>query len=285
MKNMKKLYYILAGAAMLASLAACDHSAKYQTNAFARLTADSYSIKEDGGTLRIPVSVFNNDGNSTNVTFVVEDLTTAEGSFYTVEPSNGVLSFTGNGTQYITLNIVNRADEYTGNYALDVTIKNATNDVDISGMTSARVVIEDNDHPLNAILGTYTLAGKADYWGDVYDFSVTIAPDPDDITKVIIQNLDPYFVSYGYTAARGYNQFSGQVNDEKTQIVAPKNQLVGYQDVFLFGSDAANFDDASGLTDLVIEIGPNTITFPYAWGLRSASGYWCLYNGPMTLTK
>lgn len=285
MKNMKKLYYILAGAAMLASLAACDHSAKYQTNAFARLTADSYSIKEDGGTLRIPVSVFNNDGNSTNVTFVVEDLTTAEGSFYTVEPSNGVLSFTGNGTQYITLNIVNRADEYTGNYALDVTIKNATNDVYVSGLTSARVIIEDNDHPLNFLLGTYTLAGKADYWGNSFDFSVTLAPDPSDITKVIVQNLDPYFAQNGIDAAHGANQFSGQVNDEHTQILVPKNQLIGYKDVYLFGSDAANYNDATGMTDLLIEVGENSITIPNAWGLRNGDGYWCLYNGPMTLTK
>lgn len=192
---MKKVYSILACAALLASLAACDHSAKYHTDAFARLTSDSYSIKEDGGVLRIPVSVFNNDGQSTNVTFKVENITAKEGDNYTVEPANGVLSFNGNGTQYILFNIIDKDGEYTGNVALTVELTGATNDVDICAMTKARVTIEDQDHPLADILGTYTVNCYGYNVGDI-EYTMSLYPDEDDISIVWCDAIVPMFANY-----------------------------------------------------------------------------------------
>ena len=113
--NMKKTYAVLAGVALIAALASCDRKAEYKTYPFATLEATSYAIAENSGVLRIPVSVFDNDGGSGSVTFVVKDGTAKEGADFTVSPSNGVLSFTGNGTQYIEIAVVDHKGVFTGN--------------------------------------------------------------------------------------------------------------------------------------------------------------------------
>lgn len=244
---MKKIYSILAGAALLASFVACDHSAKFKTNAFARLTADTYSIKEDAGTLRIPVSVFNNDGNSTNVTFKIDNITAVEGDNYTVEPVNGVLSFEGNGTKYIVFNVIDKDGEYTGNVSLNLEITGATNNVDVCALTKASVTIEDQDHPLADILGQYTVNCYGYNVGDI-EYTMTLSPDPNDITKVWCDAIIPMFANY---RSNGDGSIVGAVSGDHNIITFAVGQStvsfnVGYGVQQVYG---CYYDDGYYLVD------------------------------------
>ena len=226
---MKRIYSIISCVALLASLAACDHSAKYQTAAFARLSSDTYSIKEDGGMLRIPVSVFNNDGQSTNVTFKLNNISAKEGDNYTVEPANGVLSFEGNGTHYVTFYIVNKPGEYTGNVALTMELTSATNDVEVCAMTTARITIEDKDHPLADILGLYTVNCYGYNVGDI-EYQMTLYPDDDDITIVWCDAIVPMFANY---KAQGDGSIFATVSEDHNVLTfkagqSTKSFNVGY---------------------------------------------------------
>lgn len=232
---MKRVYSIISCVALLASLAACDHSAKYQTAPFTRLSATSYSIKEDGGVLRIPVSVFNNDGQSTNVTFKVENINAKEGENYTVEPANGVLTFEGNGTQYVAFNIIDNPGEYTGNVSLTMELTSATNDVEVCAMTKARITIEDNDHPLADILGTYTVNCYGYNIGDV-EYTMHLVPDPDDITIVWCDAIMPIYANY--TAYGDGSVFATVSEDHKVLT-------------FAVGQSVKSFDIGYGIQQIV----------------------------------
>ena len=80
---MKKIYTILTGVALVAALASCSRKEEFKTVPYARLGGTEYTINENGGLLRIPVSVYDNDGGVGSVTFVVKDGTAVEGKDFT----------------------------------------------------------------------------------------------------------------------------------------------------------------------------------------------------------
>lgn len=258
----------LAGLAVL-SIAACSHVAQYTGEDFVAFKGTSVSVNESVGSVKIPMMAYPQDGNpNTTVSFKVIENTAKAGTDFTVEPASGVLTFAGDSTQYITVNVNNFAGIYTGDKKFQIQIASTTNDYTFPNYNTVNFTIKDEDHPLSAILGTYTAQGIEDYWGDVYNFEITVVPVDGDITKVQINNLDPYFAEYGFTSDKGVNYVIGQVNEDKTSITIPNNQAMGYGTCFFAALEA----DA-----ITISIGSNTLTFDDWWGVNSADGWWCLY--------
>ena len=131
---------------------------------------------------------------------------------------------------------------------------------------------------------TYT-ASVTSYFGSNYNFAVTLVADAANPTKIYVQNLDPYFASYGYTAANGYNLFEGVLNVEAETITVAQGQPVGYGDVALGVFDNADPDAATGYSDLVIKVISKgaALKIENAFGVVASDGWWELYYGGFTL--
>ncbi len=140
-------------------------------------------------------------------------------------------------------------------------------------------------------LSTEMLSGKTytatvtSYFGNKYSFDVTLVADAADPTKIYVQNLDPYFASYGYTAAKGYNSFVGVLDSEAETITVAQGQAVGYGDVALGVFDNADPDAATGYSDLVIKVISKgaALKIENAFGVVASDGWWELYYGGFTL--
>jgi len=288
---MNHISKILAAGTVLLAMASCSHVAEYTSQSFVALGRASFTVQEDVGSFQIPVTVYPTDGKpNTSVTFKINETSAKAGTDFTVEPASGVLAFSADSTQYITVTVKNDVGVFTGDKKFTIELESATNGYTRSNYMTSQVTIKDLDHPLSAILGTYTKAGVADYWGDTYDFAITISPYPDDITKVLVENLDPYFAGNGFTADKGVNVFEGDVSEDMTQIVVAAGQPVGYNDVALDVFNDASPDTATAYSDyLVILVNKDegTITLTTAWGMYTASGggYYTLFNGPLVLKK
>ena len=130
---------------------------------------------------------------------------------------------------------------------------------------------------------TYT-ATVTSYFGDVFNFAVTLVADAADPTKIYVQNLDPYFASYGYTAANGYNIFEGVLDVENETITIAQGQKIGYGGVALVVFDNADPDAAAGYSDLVIKVISKgaALKVENAFGFNEG-GFYDLFYGDFTL--
>ena len=280
MNNISK---ILLGLAAISALASCDRKADYQRYSFARIDASSYIVNENGGTLTVPVTAYNADGKSGSVTFTVTPTSAKEGENYTFEPANGVLNFSGNGSQNITFNIVNQEGVFTGDLGFRIDLTGTSGDLELGAnpTRSASVTIKDLDHPLAAILGQWKAKELWGYWGDDYSGHViTIAADDKDVTKVVFTDLDPYL---GKSADK---KISGQVNKDKTLITIASGQPTGYQSTYFQGFNNADPDKADDYEDIYFEvIDAKTIRLVNAYGSRSSSGWYELLYGDAIFEK
>jgi len=139
--------------------------------------------------------------------------------------------------------------------------------------------------PLSAeLLSGKTYAGGATsiLYGDSYTMTVTLMADAADPTKIYVHNLDPYFASYGYDAANGFNIFEGVLDVEAETITISQGQKLGYYDVALVAFDDPNAD--GGNADLVIKvIGKGAaLQIDNAFGFDEG-GFYELYYGGITL--
>lgn len=287
-----KLTYGLMAASML-MLASCninDYPEFDDADAFVAFQSSTASVGEQDGLLEIPVLLTSKSGMSATVEIEVvpdESETGAiEGTHFTVE--NKTLSFSGldGATQKIKVNIIDN-DSFGGNKSFTLRLKDGGS-TNLGAAKTCKVTIQDDEHPLAFILGTYGASADS-YFASRghFDWDITISRDESDITKVWIGDLDPYFASYGYNAKSNCNVFYGVVNEEKTQILIPVGQKLGYQDTELAAFVAADPDvDETESDNIVIDIKDNgqTLVITNAWGIYD-DGWWNLFRGPITLTK
>ena len=187
MKNIFKAIAVLAG---VAGLAACTKYAEYETAPFASLDFRSATVEESktAATFTLPVHVYNNDG-ACSVTYTVDAGTAKEGVDYSLVDASGVLNFAeGTDTQNITISVTGQPGVYTGNLKFTVTLKSASNDVQIGAIKTCTVTVKDLDHPLSAILGEYDADGT-DVFGRGIVWPLTFSADEENDHKVWIKNI------------------------------------------------------------------------------------------------
>ncbi len=278
---MKKIFLLLNVFA-LCLLVACNPN-EYATfndnDAFVAFDGASFSVKEDVGTLKVPVTLASVAGLEKNVTVVGVDGKAKAGVDYNIK-NGGSLSFNSETrTAYVEIEIINRAGVYTGD--LNLTLKfDDLGGVNAGARSSASVTIQDLDHPLSPILGTYTATTESGR--GKFSWTVTLEKDASDVTKIWILDLDPYFASYGYVSSVGYNTYYGVVNSDLTQIAMPCGQAVGYENVAVVVCD--NYDAVySGNIIMDIDLENKTITIDGMWGIDDAG--WWNYYGNTVLVK
>ena len=286
---MKKIFYLIS-IVVLGFLAASCNLNEFPTfddnDAFAAFPTASMKIAEDGGTLNIPVHVTSLNGVATTVTYEFINGTASQGVDFEDASGTGSISFApGESEKNITVKILPHIGSFTGDRSFTVKFK-STGDIHMGANNTCSVTINDIDHPLSALFGTYT-AAAADYWGDEYEFAVTFSKDASDVSKIWISNLDPYFASYGYVAPN-YNYIYGIVNDDMTLITVPRGQAVGYSTVVFDAFDDPDPDVAGDNSDILIEIkdGGAKLVVLNAFGtFNPGDGWWSIYYGGLELTK
>ena len=280
-------------AASMLALASCDLNEYPEfddADAFIAFTSSTASVGEESGSLEIPVLLTSKSGMTATAEIEVvadaEGTTAFEGTDYTIE--NKTLSFSGleGATQKIKINIVDN-DVFSGNKTFKIRLKDGGS-VKLGAAKTCTITIQDNEHPLAFILGTYGASADS-YFSSRghFDWDITITRDDNDISKVWIGNLDPYFAVNGYNVSRHCNIFYGVVNDEKTQILVPAGQKLGYENTELAAFVAADPDeDETEGDNVVIDIqdNGNTLVITNAWGIYD-DGWWNLFRGPITLRK
>ena len=177
---MKRIYKYFACALALTGAFSCSDLNETpvfeDSKSFVAFSQTSYSVKEDAGTLSIPVTVASIDAKQVTVAYSVADGTAKKGANFSLADEAAVLVYDGETrTQNIVLNIVNIATTaeksgYTGDLDFTVTIESA-GELDLGYNTTCTVKIVDLDHPLAAILGDYTAAGGF-YTGTACEWAV-----------------------------------------------------------------------------------------------------------------
>lgn len=288
----KTIKYLAATSLMLMSLA-CNRIEKYEHHSFATFGSDEYAVDEAVGTVKIPVSLFNYDGDVNVIVKAIDGKAVTGKDYSVVEPASGVLAFAkGETEKYVTIQIVPHVGEYTGDLDFRLELSSSSDALGLGSLNVAAVTIKDKDHPLSKLFGVFS--GKAISYFDGTSFAakVEIAADPKDPTKVLLLNLDSFMASNGLTASKGFNIFSGIVNEEQNSIRVVSGQLSGYADpeqgnLYLVGFD--NPDPEQGEEDVDIVLNYNSdytsITIPDAYSLRSGKGYWEIYLGGIVLNK
>lgn len=216
MKNIVKAFAVLAGAM---SLAACVKT-EYNTAPFVSLDVRTASVAESdpANTFFLPVHLYNCPNNCT-VTYTVEPITATAGVDYELVDASGVLNFVGNDTKNIAINVLGQVGTFTGDLQFRVKLVSATDGVEFGAISSCVVSVKDLDHPLSAILGSYTANGTC-VFGRNTQWPLKISADPENVHKVWIDYVVG-FVNLNGVESWGDWSVYGIVSDDLKTISIP----------------------------------------------------------------
>ena len=125
-------------------------------DAFVAFDIASKSISEDGGRISIPVTLASVAGVNSTVSYEFVDGTAALGKNYKPVDESGILNFSSsNRTANIEVDILDNPGVFTGDINFTIKFK-STGSVKAGAENACVITITDNDHPLSAILGSYT---------------------------------------------------------------------------------------------------------------------------------
>ena len=256
---MKKIFYLFCIVVMGSLVASC-HLNELPTfddnDAFAAFTKSTMTIAENGGTLNIPVHVSSLGGVATTVTYEFVNGSAKQGVDFEDASGTGSISFSaGESEKNIVVKIIEHPGVFTGDRSFSVKFKSA-GDTKIGANNVCNVTINDLDHPLSALFGTYTAKGTSYFSGPVEE-EMTFMKDDSDVTKVWIDNL---FCNSGWSGSD--TMFYGIVNDDMTLITIPLGQETEYirsstgKPCLLLGcDDELNIYDSGNITVAIKEGG------------------------------
>jgi hypothetical protein len=222
---MKKIYKYMAGAAALLTLAACsslNETPKFKdADSFVAFDKTSISVDENAGTVSLPITIASIDPEKVSVTYDATDGTAKKGTNYTLADQNAVLAFDGTSrTGKIVINITDLAGTYTGDLSFTVKLTGAGK-LKLGDSNTCTVTIADLDHPLAAILGSYTAKGE-DYGAGAFTYTLHLTKDPKDVKVVWCDYICPLAAN---STSRPLSVY-GNVNDSKDVITFPCGQTL-----------------------------------------------------------
>ena len=292
---MKKIfkYFSFVTVAIMA-LASCQNLNQEPVfdddDAFVAFDIATKSVSEDGGSISIPVTLASVAGLSSTVSYEFVDGTAALGKNYKPADESGILNFdSGNRTAYINVEILDNPGVFTGD--LDFTIKfKSTGSVKEGAENACVVTITDNDHPLSAILGTYT-AYPAGSNAGYTQYDVEITKDPDDLTMVWFYGLAHFAVANGANPGI-YGYVKVDENGVPVSITVPSDQPIGLStssgDLVIYGMDAETFADAENdvpTIEFAVTEGGKRITMLNAFYIHNYTYYYDYTDAPMPMIK
>lgn len=217
MKILNKITFGLVALATMAFSSCSNDLPEFNdADAFVALRATTASFVENGEGTEIDVLLTSLNGLEGSVDFEIVPDSVApanEGVDFTIENASKTLTFTKDApTQSIKIKPIDN-DVYTGDKRFTINLVNAKG-VNLGANKSITVTVEDDEHPLAFMLGTYAAKGSSLFNGDI-EWTVKIAKDDTDAAKVWISNMVP-----GGSNTAIY----GTVNDAKDEIRIPVKQ-------------------------------------------------------------
>ena len=276
---MKNIYKFLAGAVALTAVFSCSKLNDYPVfedgESFAAFDIISMTVNEDAGTINIPVTIGSVDPKQVAVAYEVTDGTAKAGEDFSLADASAVLAFDGETrTMNIEINIVEFAGEYTGDKTFSVSLVSAGG-LKLGKNSTCSVKIADLDHPLAAILGSYTASCKS-YSGADLTWTLNFEKDPSDVTVVWVDA--PVYWASQYASWGDYSVY-GNVSEDMKTITFPCGQTCGAlsdspawfdteTDVFTLGTWAPgiSLDDSGVITMTMTEDG--------VWKTDAAMAIW-----------
>lgn len=289
MKINKLAFGLVAAALMAFTSCSNDYPTFNDADAFVAMTSSTAYVSETGGTLEVPVMLTSLSGIEKTVEFTLTpdpDAGAIEGVHYTLDNPSKSLTFTKDEpTQKIKFTILDN-EVFGGDVKFTITLTQPDG-LNLGANKSCVVTIEDDEHPLAFILGTFTAKGISYYNGE-QEWTARIEKDANDLSKVWIYGFVPG--GQGSTIA-----IYGTVNDDKTQISIPVEQTTvatSSYDGVLYAFYGPDGDDE--ITDnLVGDIAADgTITFndwfgSYAYnaGTTTGAGWFNIIQSGAVFTK
>ena len=241
-------------------------------DAYVAFNSGTASVAENAGSVNIPVTLASLKGLSATVSVEGVDGTAKNGVNYVVETSS--LSFSATApTQYVTVKIIDNPGNFTGDIKFTLKFAN-TGDVNAGAENSCVITINDLDHPLTSILGTYTASAES-YFNGPSKFTVTFMKDAGDPYKVWIDNF------LGDASWAGDDMLVyGNVDTELTAITIPFGQMSEYKysngsNVEFMGVDAGlnGYSAGEGNWTIAILDGGAKLTVDYGvWAYIDGAG-------------
>lgn len=290
MKVFKSIYGLMAAVALTVSSCDINEVPKFSdSEAFVAIQQTTASIPETGGKLEIPVTLTSLAGIQGSVDFVVTPAEVAgaeEGVHYTIGNDSQTLTFTKDApTQNIIINVADN-DVFEGDVKFVIELTNVQG-CKLGASKKCEVTIEDDEHPLAFILGTFTGKSTSGFGGDL-EWELTIEKDASDLNKVWIDNLVP-----GGSSMKVY----GTVNEEKTELHIPAQQDIASNSSYdcklraFYGYDGSEEIQAGGyITGQIAPDGTITIlddfgSYAYQKGTTTGAGWYEYVMGNAVWTK
>ena len=282
-------------AAMLTLLAvSCNRKVEYDYQTFATLYTTSYITNDGAGEIEIPVILYNSTGSDSQVLVkLIEGKAEINTDITLISPASGYLVFSGDtDTLMVKVGITSYEGELTGSKDFSVQISSVSPETTVGNVNTAKVTINDLDHPLYPYFGSWSGSTFEEaYTEKMQDVKFDIAEYPGDYTKLLLTTIDPMMSSIvGYTAPIQLYANAVLNSDGTGQVVIPQGQATGFEYSYgpwvYMGVDAPSFNDASSYTDIVFNLNADgTMTVPNAYGLFDDQYIWASYVGGFNLTK
>lgn len=261
--------HIMAALAVVALTVSCNNKADFEHEKFITLDHYSYAVDETIGEIEIPVHIYNHDCNEVQVAIRAIDDTAVQGEDYEIiSPASGVLTFPS-GTDSLTVKVAIKPHigSFTGTKTFGLQVMSSTEGVGVGMNDFAQINIKDLDHPLAAFIGTWTSTGPVETAGGVLPSKTfAISADPEDLTKLIVDDFDIMFAELNGLVAPDYNRLSAQVNEDKTAFTIEGLSPLGYGTYFIAGMNSVAYAPGISLTDIEVVLNEDgTLTVPNGW--------------------
>lgn len=167
--------------------------------AFERTTA---LAAENGDRIGILVYIAGVSGSGATVNFEFDtegiDNPAVEGVDYNLLNTEKTLTFNSYyGYDTIWIEPIDN-DIYDKNKSANIILSSPTNNFDLGANYTATLTIEDNEHPLSLVIGTYTVNYVSGYSsGGTGSLTIETKPNPDDETQIYFL-LDTWIAHAGY---------------------------------------------------------------------------------------
>lgn len=290
MKINKLAFGLLAATMMAFSSCSNDYPTFDDADAFIAMTSSSAFVAETGDSLVVPVMLTSLSGLEKTVEFTLTPDSVSgavEGTHYVLMNESKTLTFTkAQPTQYIKFKIIDN-DVFGGDVKFTISLVKPDG-LNLGANKNCVVTIEDDEHPLAFILGTFTAKGTSQFDGEI-EWTVRIEKDASSLNTVWITGLVDGTTTPIY----------GTVNEDNTEVSIPMEQQVHPHSTYDILLEAYGWDGSArySLEDgapLVGEIAADgTITFPNYWfggyafykSDGSGAGWWDLLWNDVVLKK
>ena len=283
-KIINRITFVLAAVSLLVSCEA-DYIMFDSSKNFVAFPSKATSISEAGGMVAIPVYVVALKGSpaiTVDFDFDVTDLANpaVEDVDFTLVNSSKTLSFSdGWGYDTIWIEPIDN-DIFEGNKTVNIVLESNSLNYQFGANSSLAVTLVDDEHPLKAWIGTYSVTavsyGNPGNWDEAWT-AVTTSVEGDLESLAITIN----------TGGGGGQTFLATIDtDEMTITIAPGTDVgdvYGYGPTLWYVGDYSYIDRESSIVGTIQANGTIAIDELAVW-LTNYTYYWDAFNTTWTKT-